>query len=217
MVVERTEEQIKNDNDVRLRRAEAWRNRAEQVDKTGKGDSAVRFVFWWIAFEALYKKRTEQTPGEMYGFVCNIIKKGDRNFVGKTLYANRKTGKEIVRLPQTHDGCWVNRLKDTEPNGEERRAYKDKKDWAKTFEREKYSNEPLKGLEILFNRLRVVRNQIFHGANSQNDSQGLIQTEKGAELLGVFVPYFIKVVKENPEFDWGEVPFPNNKGIPAWE
>ena len=61
-------ERIEENNQTRMRRAKAWMKRVHIKDIEQEqypmhdtiDDSAVRFVFWRIAFEALYKQAPEQ-------------------------------------------------------------------------------------------------------------------------------------------------------------
>lgn len=209
---ERTPQKIEADNNTRLRRAKAWMERAAQAAENECerapmtdwiDDSAVQFVFWWIALEAAYGGAKPNRKA-FNKFMQNFSDSEAQNeSLGKMLDAHRESAEKIMCLRQTHMGFWL------------KKGYRNANNWQTRFvgERRKYQNgNAVNKIRILITRLRTVRNQIFHGANSLHGSHGLTQTRCGAELLSVFAPYFIKEMetemKVHPERDWGAVPFP---------
>ena len=115
------------------------------------------------------------------------------------LNRHENAAREIVKLRQTHYGFW------------NKGKYTDKNSWKDEFDKQvkKYEKGNTKDkLDILFDRLRVVRHQIFHGANSRTTSWGITQVKYGVQLLSVFVPFFIEQLENYPKKDLGEIPFP---------
>ncbi|MBE8158883.1 MAG: hypothetical protein HAW59_05780 [Betaproteobacteria bacterium] len=215
---ERTIARIKKDNDTRWQRAESWMNRAESADNLRKqypmhdamDDAAVRFIFWWIAFEAAYKRDGHEVKPNIADFIEKTAVRQKSEFA-EILSKHRTAADEIMYLRQTHFGFWANFV--NPKTGE--KPYKNAADWEKKFSHEnnQYDKAGTIGkIKTLFIRLWVVRNQIFHGAHSRHKSMGASQSRFGAQLLAAFVPAFIKemkhIMKQQPEFDWGEVPFP---------
>ena len=239
----RTAEQIKSDNETRLRRAKAWAacatalHETESAKKPGQmspqntafvevDDYAVRFVFWWIAFEALYARRKDSGIHQTKTFIKNMIN-CDVLQLDSILDVNADFAYEIVKLRQTHDGFWINRKYKNKTN-EEKYTYPSYKSWENGFYKQvkKYEKGDTKDkLNILFDRLHVIRNQIFHGANSRATSWGITQVKDGVQLLSAFVPFFIEQLEKYPNINWGEIPFPrvgkeNNQQddlLPIWE
>ena len=214
--------EIKENNATRLRRAKMWMYRAKSATKYPPAKSldgpAVQFIFWWIAFEALYSKEPKNNTS-MENFIKNATKADEVKISKKVNSCKRKGAiRKLVTLLPTHTGFWQQPDKKIEYD-----------EWMKKFEEENKKCEygkPNEILMIVFKRLRVVRNQIFHGANSRHRSYGISQVEHGVELLIAFVPCFIEIVKtsadQNPPRDWGKVPFPrqgvrNQKDLkPVW-
>lgn len=214
----RTAEQIKTDNETRLRRAKAWAacatalHETESAKKPGQmspqntafievDDYAVRFVFWWIAFEALYARRKGSSiMHQIIKFFKNMINcDRTQSELDGILNRHENTAREIVKLRQTHDGFWS------------KGKHTDKNSWKDEFDKQvkEYENGNTKDkLDILFDRLHVVRNQIFHGANSRATSWGITQVKDGVQLLSAFVPFFIEQLEKYPKKDWGGIPFP---------
>ena len=223
MVIENKEQQIKENNETRLRRAKLWMWRAEASSKLEftvqrlLDDNSVRFIFWWIAFEALYSTKLNSSNDRIKKFIKEVVKIDEEHFSKITRMHKRKI-RALVSIAATHEEFWQKG---------DNRTYEE---WRIKFNQDKITCE--KGalseeLGIVFVRLHTVRNQIFHGANSRHRSYGRRQVEHGVKLLEVFIPRFIKIVEESadkmPPKDWKSIPFPRKsrdnieKLIPAWK
>ncbi len=211
---ERIMEQIRKDNETRLRRAGAWIEKAEKAEFAT--DDTSRFIFYWIAFNAQYSRDdNEVSEWCMRNKFLETIFSKDKDFsLVDIINDNQDALKRIFELPQTYWYFWK------EPEPEEK--IENIEQWKKHFE--KPSTLPFiypskKGfnlsqieftLRLIFERLSVVRNQIFHGSHSGNEhSHGYTQVEKGAELLSKFVPCFFHImdisIGKNPDENWGAV------------
>ena len=199
---DRTPEQIKDDNDTRLRRAEAWIARAKAVE-----DDTSQFIFYWVAFNALYSRREtgfeEDKPEKemMKAFLRDVCEKREPK-INTILDKNGAVIRTLLGVPQSYEGFW---RKDFSHQNKNIRTLQD---WLEEFA---YQRLPAKGakcrLEQIFLRLYVARNQVFHGSHSgDTDSQGRTQVEKGAEILSFFIPAFCGIMK-NVSKDWGPVCF----------
>ena len=212
--------QIAEHNETRLRRAQLWLSRAKSATKYSPAkildDSSVRFIFYWIAFEAAYSIRSNSGSHRMNRVIRRIINE-DQKQANKLVKKLRSTIRELVNLPPTHYEFWEH---------VENQTYNQ---WKKKFKNENEKCETGTAEEVLpivFERLRVVRHQIFHGANSRHKSYGGLQVKCGQELLAEFVPHFIETIQKSidrdPKEDWGKVPFPrqgvrNQKDLkPIW-
>ena len=63
-------------------------------------------------------------------------------------------------------------------------------------------------LTILFKRLYVLRNQLFHGGATWQGKLNRQQVNNGTELLRILVPLFIKIMMLNPAENWGSISYP---------
>ena len=214
------QQQIEKNNETRLRRARLWMLRAQAAIKypaaKSLDDSAARFIFWWIAFEAAYSTKSNSGNDRMKNFIRKIISINEKK-TNRMTKVWKSTIRKLVILPPTHNEFWEQG---------KNRTYNE---WERKFKNENEKCETGTADEVLpivFERLRVVRHQIFHGANSRHRSYGGVQVKYGAKLLGAFVPHFIETIQEsidkNPEKNWGKVPFPrqgirNQKDLkPVW-
>ena len=198
---DRAPEQIQDDNDTRLHRAEAWIERAKAA-----GDATSRFIFYWIAFNALYSRReTGVEEGEsekemMETFLEDVCEKRKRE-INVILDKNGKVISELLGVPQIYEGFW---RKDFPQN----RGIRTLQEWLNAFAKHRLPEKGAKNrLRQIFLRLYVARNQVFHGSHSGTPrSRGSTQVKKGAEVLSVFIPAFCGIMK-NVSRDWGPVCF----------
>ena len=240
----RTPEQINDDNNIRLRRAEAWIERAQAAQ-----DDAGQFIFYWIAFNALYAwdesspdfwqpplsavvsqfssdeddenaRHNEGDRDRDYNKIKSFIKKvadedNDRR-LADIVVDNLTAMRAIVQLPYTYKPFWKPVIKDIETMSQWSKHFEEVKDLAEiSFQKAAERGKVGHALRVIFSRLYVVRNQIFHGSHSGGlESRGYTQVEKGAELLGLFVPCFCHVISisiakadDNHPEDWGDVHF----------
>ena len=62
-------------------------------------------------------------------------------------------------------------------------------------------------LPILFSRLYLLRNQIFHGFSTFDSGNNRDSVIKGSCILQNFVPLFIDIMMENANEDWGKIAY----------
>ena len=63
-------------------------------------------------------------------------------------------------------------------------------------------------IDILFERLYVLRNQLVHGGATYESSVNRKQVQDGANILAFLVPVFIELMMDNPDEDWGSPYYP---------
>jgi len=73
------------------------------------------------------------------------------------------------------------------------------------FQRKKVENY----LTILFRRLRVLRNQIFHGCSTNRQSLNKTSLQPALEILTKLVPQFHRIFRDfGQDYDWPKIPYP---------
>ena len=198
---ERIMEQIRKDNETRLRRSKVWIEKAKSAE-----DAASKFIFYWIAFNAQYSSLINaKEQKERNDFLDKIYKdeKGKRE-LEIIFNKNESAIKRIFKLPQTHRDFWK------KPKGQQ---IENIEQWQLHFEKNGSLPEDNKEkLKKLFSRLSVVRNQIFHGSHSGNKDgyDSSIQVEKGTEVLSSFIPCFLDIIQSSIKDNsctglWGEL------------
>lgn len=63
-------------------------------------------------------------------------------------------------------------------------------------------------LSILFDRLYVLRNQLFHGGATWNSGVNRRQVQDGAQIMAFLVPHFIELMMDDPDAGWGPPYYP---------
>ena len=197
---------------LRVHRSISWIGRAEQVE-----DADTRFIFLWIAFNAAYadeeklvhpstgshEDRSERSIfAEFFQKVVSLDREKRiydaicKNFSGpiRLLMA-----KKYVYSPfwQHQNGvvgfenweCWFYASK-------------------RRFNSSVKNQDTIRVLNVVFDRLYVLRNQILHGGSTWNSGINREQVNDGASILGFLVPQFIDLMMDNPCEDWGEPFYP---------
>ena len=62
-------------------------------------------------------------------------------------------------------------------------------------------------LTILFRRLYTLRNQLVHGGATWGSKLNRYSVESGARIMEDLLPIFLRVMRENPNEDWGRPPY----------
>ena len=203
----RTREDIDKDNAQRMQRVSLWVARADAPRTmtphiANVDDAAIRFIFYWIAFESAFAVKVSTDNARMEKFINDAVGMDALAF-GKILRTNNRHAMVVMELPMTHEGFW------------QRNNMKTHAAWRRQFDRELeefLAADVAAKLCVLFRRLRVIRNHIFHGASSRHRSFGVTQAKSGAKILAAAVPKFKTVIEaslqESPPHDWGRIPFP---------
>ena len=191
---------------LRVHRALSWIDRAERESD----DPDARFVFYWIAFNAVYAKDIPERHGE-----------SERDRFGG--YFN-----EIVRLDtdnRIYDAVW-NRFSSSirvflnnkfvfQPFWNYHNGIYGYDNWEARFNSSKAvvasalgRNDTVSILSVLFDRLYILRNQIVHGGATWNSSVNRDQVRDGVSIVSFLVPIFVDLMLDNPNERWGPPYYP---------
>ena len=225
-------------NKRRVERMKTWIDLAQ--GKTSPDH--VRFVFYWIAFEAGYLRQPDswRRPGGSDGQVAFLhdVSKAGRLELQKVISQYTSTADNLFELRWANGRFWYNNKWGNIIKGKSRCVEAQQEAWEKLFQsriqsvKQKWRNAANDGgsqaiaeaLLALFDVLKVVRHQIMHGGSAGANSLGKRQVELGTELLGALVPLFQKIIEARITSDWGIPPFPhvfpgikpNQKIPPPW-
>ena len=198
---------------VKMGRALSWTERAS--GETADPDAA--FTFYWIAFESVYSGRsTRPATKEMINtFLGDVVALDRRNVIYSEVIA--KESKAILSLvanPYVFEPFWDGYYR-----------YARRSDWRtelmssvnKTIGYlDVGASETLNTLRILFERLRVLRNQLVHGGATWNDAVNRPQVEDGARVMSRLMPILLNLMIDNPDSFDAKVHSPPPTMDPDW-
>ncbi len=195
---------------LRVHRAVSWIGRAEQAE-----DADGRFLFLWIAFNALYAEDHEpdgwgserEDQHRFFGRIASCRGASEVHDAIWTRYNEAILG--LIRNRYAYYAFWKHR------NGVPGFAK-----WQAHWERENariqttvMNQDTGDLLRMLFDRLYVVRNQLLHGGATWGGRLNRTQAEDGAAILGSLVPIFVNIIIHHPERHWGR---PHYAPGPKW-
>jgi len=189
---------------VRIHRAISWLARAErEVD-----DPDAAFIFLWIALNAAYAHEfgfEERELVQIRRFIAVLVEHDleqrlhavlFRQFSGpiRTLIDNRFVYEPFWRALREHDGSgrWEQQFSDSRETA--MRAVLDKR------------VDVL--LQVILDRLYMLRNQLVHGGTTWASSVNRAQLRDGVAILGTLVPVILALMVEMKDFDLGQEAFP---------
>ena len=214
-------------NEDRMRRAESWLARSEKAasdrqnarnDDERAGCECEQFIFLWIAFNAAYgyelvgESADDDDPGEWNKFsdFLEKILSQDKDRAIETIVRQKYAGPIRILLENRYvfHKFWK-RVRGSSKG----------KNWSKCFEDSRVDS--LRALQdgrihdvlmVVFSRLYVLRNQVFHGGAMFASEWGRAQVRDGSRIMAALVPKILEImrsdIKKDPESDWGKVAYP---------
>ena len=196
------------DTALRLHRSISWLACAERQED----DDDAAFIFYWIAFNAAYARENDEWSATMDGqrtsfkiYFEKIANLDTENRIYDELWARFSDPiRNLMRNKFVFQPFWnyYNQI----PGSDH---------WEERFEREKQKG--LKALQqedtarilyIIFDRLYVLRNQVFHGAATWQGSVNRDQIRDAKNILASLIPIFLDLMMKNPETQWGRPCYP---------
>ena len=189
---------------IRLHRSISWLQCAEQQEK----DPDLMFITQWIAFNACYamdmNSQSSKTEREKFkGFIGTLARLDHEKRIFNILW-QKFSGpvKILIENEYVFRGFWDFQRGDA-------------KEWKKAFEKTnedaiRYMSANNVGgvLEILLDRLYILRNQLMHGGATYKSKLNRKSVKDGSRILEMLIPIIIEIILENPEEDWGKLLFP---------
>lgn len=218
----------------RLQRSYSWLRKSRRVAaKNDRPDHEARFIYSWIAFNALYGVRRADLPSLQKDTMA-LIRKEARRLIPPERLLDPLTSLRVG----THEPDWLIAklcLRDAQErgfsdivgdeylqqsfwDGESFETVSRLRDLDKALVREARRGEtPLLVLHIvLWRRLWILRNQIFHGASTDRESRRRSTPEKekkfvaAVDLLDQMVEALLAVMEQCDKRNWPRIPFPRS-------
>lgn len=188
---------------IRIWRGLSWLERAEQAT-----DADEKFIALWIAFNAIYGRADgygtdpNGRPGDRatwQSFLAEIVRRDGNDLLGDLVRRNQTSVLRMIQNKYLFRPFW-----DRRPGAE---SILKKSSAAALMS---LANQMTTGVvEELFERLYVLRAQVFHGAATRGSKLNRGNLRNGAELLSKLIPAMIAIMMEaGPTENWGEVCFP---------
>ena len=189
---------------VRLHRAISWLKCAEE--NTTNHD--LQFLSLWISYNACYaideKMEDDFTERKQFNeFISKLVSHDHENRFYNLLW-QKFSGP--VRLIIDNQFIY-------KPFWDAQRG--EKVNWKKLFEKSiedanrfLAKNEVTKLIEVVLDRLYMLRNQIMHGGATYKSKVNRAQVRDSCNILKLFIPIIIDIMMEHWEEDWGEIYYP---------
>ena len=179
---------------IRIHRSLSWLNRSEKEIK----DLDAKFIFLWISLNSAYSIHMDglknQGDEELRSDIFQTLLKNGQNEIHDIIYERFS---HEVRSILSNEFILTS-------------FWEGKDDWETKLKNEKREvqdalrdrNETIYILTILFKRLYVLRNQIFHGGSTWQGKLNRQQVKDGANLLSYFLPARLSILMENSNDNW---------------
>ena len=197
---------IRDDNlRIRLERARSWIDLAQ----SHKNSAHARFIFYWIAFNAMYgrkplrdRENTRRQNVEIRDFLERVGKKcGSSESTTEMLRAMEYDLKALTEDEFLSKQYWEDPVDRREVKRQCREDWKDI--------RNNIAQDPFDCVFCIARRLLVLRNRIFHGSARGNDqSQGFPSLEIGLRVIEKLVRHFFDLLEKANPSNWPDVPYP---------
>ncbi len=223
----------KQHNEDRIRRAESWLRRSKATEANHRqavSDEDVaaidceQFIFLWISFNAAYGRellddeRDDDNPTESQKFnefLAKILERDSNQAIKTILWETYSDAVRILLKNHYVFSLFWRSVRDS-GNG---------LNWKNSFDKRNKKvfsalakNNIHAVLREVFDRLYVLRNQLFHGGATFATGWGRSQVRDGSRIMASLVPEILKIMQtdmiKNPDSDtWGVVAFPRvNEG-----
>ncbi|WP_447965598.1 hypothetical protein [Nitrospira sp. Ecomares 2.1] len=194
---------------LRVYRAKSWQKRARGCAKDGKKDLDGEFIFWWIALNALYgqpKERKEiKEKFQKYNITELQCLKSFLEDVSSSPHVvkvltyhsnpNKQFRDDVLENIFLLKDIWTQQLsaKDLEAHPAWGLIEKSVRSAENNLRKGQIDNY----LKQIFERLYVLRNQIFHGASKDQSRANRRSLTSAVPVLAELVPVFIKAVEDH--------------------
>ncbi len=193
-------------NAVRVHRALSWIKAAEE-----NTNNNIAFISLWIAFNSLYGSGEESNQKHcperrsFKDFFAKVIPLDKEGYISTEIWTQyTNLFKNFISNKYVCEAFWL--WQNNEINEAEfiRRFELD----ITISKKAMGSQESVKFLGILFDRMYILRNQIFHGASTFDSNVNKEQLDLAVKILHRIIPVLVDILMDNPEENWGTIAYP---------
>jgi hypothetical protein len=177
----------------------SWLERAEQAQEVED-----RFIALWIAFNALYGRLDDCNRAwgdrEAMGTFLSIIWDMDAGRIRRILGKRQLMVLKLIETRYLYHEFWS-----SPGSNHEHKLRETVRDFLPRFG----THRMLPVFRTLFDRLYVMRNQVFHGASTKGSHLNRRTLTQSTGLLADLLPAMVEIMIDNgAEQDWGKICFP---------
>ena len=207
-IINNSDKKLPFNLDVKIRRSLSWVKQAELIEDSNSDN---RFLFYWIAFNALYSSKIEGSGShvnehDIYKLFFDKLLKADKKKRIFNMIWGRMKPKFVKLITNKYLFGYFWKFHNNELEG---------KHWEPIFQslKSKFDNKikhnnVAPALADVFSRLYVLRNQIIHGGSTWGGDRTRNQVKICSSVIGSMVPLMIDIMLDSPENDWGELHYP---------
>lgn len=201
----------------RVKRARSWVQLAQELEADDgtatPTDPQQMFVLYWIAFNSMYGRVNETERGrylrpiddDAKWFIGQILRLDSQGRIRSAIEPEslRKDAENLLSSHFLFDGYWCDGY-----TGDVRARLGDQaKKAIDTFEEGQLESFLM---TLIWGRLRVLRNQIFHGGSTNRDSLNAHTLGPALRIMKALIPTFLDVMeaREDKQTDWPRIPYP---------
>lgn len=190
----------------RLQRAKSWLKKTQTIEEIQEGDVDCNalFVFLWIALSALYSREKSDSLSDhkdFTDFLVRLYKLDHQCKLRTTLMAAKAKADVLLRDKFLCDLNWKER---TSPRVLELLAkdnHRAQVAWT--------NGDLVLYLQLLFRRLRLLRNQIFHGCSTDRRSLNRNSLMPAVGILQALIPALVLIFEQCGQREgWPSVAYP---------
>ena len=187
---------------IRVWRTLSWLERSEAADE---GDLEGKFIPLWIAFNALYGRMADDggiapDHASWQEFLGAIVRADGTDQLGRVLWDEQLDVLRMIDSRYLFRPFWLG--EQAEADGKLKRA---RQRAMKSYQ----SRTSPAVLQELFERIYVLRQQVFHGAATCGSKVNRRTLGMGTRVLSGIIPVMIEImIASGPDTDWGEVCYP---------
>lgn len=192
----------------RLQRAKSWLQKAQTLSANQEEhvDHNALLVFLWIALSALYSREksvSESDPGDFSNFIVHLCKLDHQRRLRTALSTVKPAADRLLRDKFLCDLYWI--------EGTSSRVLELLDKDARTAQLAWTKGDQALYLQLLFRRLRVLRNQIFHGCSTDRRSLNRNSLIPAVAVLRAVIPGLILVFEQCGQNEkWPLVAYPRD-------
>ena len=193
-------------NSVRIHRALSWIKAAEETTNDN-----MAFISLWISFNALYGSNDEvnqkHSPERksFKDFFAKVIPLDKENNITAEIWTQYSgLFKNFINNKYVCEAFWLWQKGEFNEAEFTRRFELD----IKLSKNAVGNQDSIKFLGILFDRMYILRNQIFHGCATFDSAVNSEQLKLAVKILRRMIPILINILMDNPEENWGPIAYP---------